>query len=368
MNDITLITIGSDRSLAIDNSAVTQRFRSYSVFFKKICAIVFSLNRHRVPDHVTYTKSVDVYFTNVTSRLFYIPQAFLLGRQLVRTLDLKKIVVSTQDPFESGLVGWLISKRYKVPLHVQVHVDMGSNEFQKASVLNKIRTYVARIVLTRAHTVRVVSPHIKKSIVDIYGVSDSHITVLPILNTYKPTGRIEGEEQYILIVGRLEKEKRIDMALRLCKKALDQNPELIIKIAGTGREEEKIKRMASELGIRDRVQFLGEVTDVSSLYAGARCLLHTSLYEGFGLVLYEAMMSGCPIVTTRVGIAEDLENKGYAIDVCNIYDQDALGEAVVESTRVFRHDIESVTLKYMPRSEEEYVSQYSQSIYDAVEN
>lgn len=71
-----------------------------------------------------------------------------------------------------------------------------------------------------------------------------------------------------------------------------------LQIAGTGSEEslQYLKQLCTENGVEDSVDFLGFVSDMESLYKRASVFVLSSRYEGFGLVLIEAMSQGCACV------------------------------------------------------------------------
>ena len=71
-----------------------------------------------------------------------------------------------------------------------------------------------------------------------------------------------------------------------------------MKIAGDGPERGRLERMANELGLGDRVEFLGHVKDVGGLLSGAGAYVMSSSFEGFPNALCEAMANGLACVST----------------------------------------------------------------------
>ncbi|HWM92997.1 MAG TPA: glycosyltransferase family 4 protein [Thermoanaerobaculia bacterium] len=99
--------------------------------------------------------------------------------------------------------------------------------------------------------------------------------------------------------------------------AIAEIPEVRLKIGGRGEDREWYRHQAEELGIEDRVEFLGFVPDLNSFYASCHVFALPSTdprREGFGLVLLEAMACGRPVITTPiVGIAGDVEPRGVGV-------------------------------------------------------
>lgn len=101
---------------------------------------------------------------------------------------------------------------------------------------------------------------------------------------------------YIFAPSRLEALKRQDLLLRAV--AACKSPVEAI-FAGAGSMQPQLERLAEELGISDRVRFLGEISraEMIGLYANASAVFFGPLDEDYGYVTLEAMLSGKPVVT-----------------------------------------------------------------------
>ena len=105
-------------------------------------------------------------------------------------------------------------------------------------------------------------------------------------------------EDYFLYVGRYNPSKGPDFLLRVFKKYVKINPEVKLKIAGGGWNRNQMDN-----ALLNNVELLGNVDDLSELYARAKCFLFTSKTEGFPNVLAEACSFGLPIIATNAGDA-----------------------------------------------------------------
>lgn len=357
-----LFSIGSDRNIAHKESNVYKRIESYATFCEHIYMYVFSLKRHGIEGDM-HAPKIDIRFTQSRSKVQCLWDAYTQASREMSKVH-GDIVVSVQDPFETGLVGLLLSRKFNAPLYVQIHADMYSSFFKRQSLLNRMRLFIGKFVLKRAAVVRVVSEKIKHDVVERLPIKEDRIVVLPIYNQYVPVKRTKPPHPYLLVVSRLESEKNIDAGLRICSQAIKQMPEISLKIAGTGRNMDALKRLCHTLQIADKVDFLGEVSieKLAGLYGGASCLVHFSSYEGFGLVLYEAMKSDCPIVTTQVGIAPDIYNLGYPISMCALTNMDCFVASIDNFVRDFSTKRYDCDLSHMSRDKEEYIKKYEQSL------
>ncbi len=98
-------------------------------------------------------------------------------------------------------------------------------------------------------------------------------------------------------------------------------------LVGDGPERPRVLMRAEELGVRDRVMFLGKHTSVHEVLSCADLFLLPSASESFGLVALEAMACGAPVVASNLGgLPEVIEHgtSGYMFDVGDI---DAMAEA-----------------------------------------
>lgn len=102
----------------------------------------------------------------------------------------------------------------------------------------------------------------------------------------------------VLYLGRLERQKRVDVLIRAFAKVPVQDARLAI--AGTGSLEGELRALASELGVAARVDFLGSRSDVAALHRAAEVFALSSDEEGQPNALLEALAAGTPTVATRV--------------------------------------------------------------------
>lgn len=118
-----------------------------------------------------------------------------------------------------------------------------------------------------------------------------------------------GKRFVILGVGRLHPQKNFSFFLEVAAAVIRRHPAATVRIAGTGPEEQSLRRRAEQLGIASHVEFMGHVSDTAAAYATADLLLMTSNYEGTPLAMLEAMAMRVPVVARRIdGIAEILED------------------------------------------------------------
>lgn len=109
---------------------------------------------------------------------------------------------------------------------------------------------------------------------------------------------------HLLYVGRLVREKGVDLLLDAFAQALKKFPRARLTLVGDGFERERLERQAVELGVRRAVEFLGWVSPENTpalINASTLVVVPSRWREPFGLVALEAMQMARPVVASRVG-------------------------------------------------------------------
>jgi glycosyltransferase involved in cell wall biosynthesis len=117
---------------------------------------------------------------------------------------------------------------------------------------------------------------------------------------------IEGEFIY-LFVGRMIHQKGVDILL----KAFAKVPTGVLLLVGEGNEKEALIKLAQDLGIEQRIYFLGIRDDIANLLSSADCFVLSSRSEGLGIVVLEALAAGKPIIVSNFGPASEIIQNGH---------------------------------------------------------
>jgi glycosyltransferase involved in cell wall biosynthesis len=181
----------------------------------------------------------------------------------------------------------------RTPLVVTIH-DLAVLRHPHA--FNRWTREYSRVLLPRlarrARRVIAVSAFTARETVDLLGVTEDRVRVIPhgIAEPFAPHGAAAGGE-YVLAVGTLEPRKNLARVVLAAERA--------------GME----LRVVGQKGWGDvNVASAGFVSDqeLARLYRGAAALVYPSLYEGFGLPVLEAMATGTPVVTSADGATAEL--------------------------------------------------------------
>ena len=207
-------------------------------------------------------------------------------------------------PYSLWCTGHLPVPRAPLPFALTLHDLRDLAPTAPGGPRRWVAPHVLRDAVRRAGVVVTVSEAVREELerryesarVVVVPNAGDHLAVLP---------RAPGEDAHLLHVGHLERRKNVELLLR----ALAQDPSLPdLDLAGADHGDgPRLRRLASELGVTDRVCWLGAVSDerLTELYARAGAVVVPSTLEGFGIGVLEAQLAGAPLaVSTTPALTE----------------------------------------------------------------
>lgn len=312
-SNIKVLMLSSDRQILSPGSAVSERMKEYGALVEELHIILLSDSSHGLKE-AQLDKNVWVYPTNSWASFLRPSDAGRLGKKIVFN---RKFVrgrsVITADSIEGGWAGLKVKRKWRLPLEVQLHTDIFSPLF--SGFQNRVRKFLAGTVLSNADSIRCVSRAVAEKAAE-RGAGDK-VFILPI---YVERGKIENAQitfdihaRYgwrfaLLSVARLTQEKNLELALEALALIRQKFPDTGLVVVGGGPEENRLKNLAKKLGLSGFVEFAGWQNELGSFYKTANVFIQTSYFEGYGLALVEAGLSGLPVVTTPVGVAREFED------------------------------------------------------------
>ena len=144
-------------------------------------------------------------------------------------------------------------------------------------------------------------------------------------------------------VGRLHPDKDQATLIKGFAKALPNLPEgSLLAIMGSGRLEQSLKQLATELGVSDSVRFLGQVAQGRRYFKAFDLFALSSDHEPFGMVLLEAMAANIPVIATNCGGAKEVVQDPNCL--FELGDVAGLAELLVpQDFKVAKDDLEKFT-------------------------
>jgi len=190
--------------------------------------------------------------------------------------------------------------------------------FERYPQYHKLKNYAyLRLAMPlycrRADAIITVSEFSKRDLVQLYGMPEQKVTVIPeaAADHFCPSETSEIErvkscyglpERYLLAVGTIEPRKNLSRLADACGPLLDENLiDGLVLVGSKGWLYEGFMEHLETLPWRDKVVFPGFVADADlpAVYGGAVITVQPSLYEGFGLPVLEAMACGSPVCSSN---------------------------------------------------------------------
>jgi glycogen(starch) synthase len=269
--------------------------------------------------------------------------------------DMLAVGVELGDRYDFDVVhghDWLVAnacdhlgRLFEAPLVMTIHAtEYGRHQGRADEYPHAYIHGVERWIANRSQRVIACSHYMREQIIDIFGVDEGRVTVIPngidpdYLTAQDPAdlARLRAEfaapeKKLVLLIGRLVYEKGFQLALEAMPRVIAEAPGTRFLVAGSGTHEAELHRQAEELGLMEHGTFLGWIDDdvLHSLYRIADLTVVPSIYEPFGLVALEAMASGCPCIVADTGGLREVVPHEEAGLRFRTHDPDALAEVAV---------------------------------------
>lgn len=134
----------------------------------------------------------------------------------------------------------------------------------------------------------------------------------PFINIHKRLAKTMNPAKYqFLTIGRLVPQKDYPTLLKGLSLLAAQNTQFTLSILGEGEKKSELEKLSYKLDLDSRINWIGKVADTSHFYSTSDLFILASRYEGFGMVLVEAMDHSLPIVCANSPTAREVLGENY---------------------------------------------------------
>lgn len=255
---------------------------------------------------------LDTRFFTVTNQSFFKKtySLYMMRKQFIKRLTAiinelhPDVMTSTIVPLKNIRLTTRVSKSTGIPLILESHLAFKAAVKQNDFAKNTIKWHIAKLydswnLLPLRHCSQLVA--LTKGDAANWSRYSKNVTVIPNPVTYIPKtiNDIPQAPNRIIAVGRLHGQKGFDLLIKAFSLIASKIPDWYIDIYGHGSDEEVLKKMIHEKGLDKRISLKGETDAIYDEYKKSQFFVLSSRYEGFGLVLVEAMSCGIPCVSFR---------------------------------------------------------------------
>ena len=160
-------------------------------------------------------------------------------------------------------------------------------------------------------------------------------------NTFKSYTIKNNISYNAMCAGRFDKVKNFDKIIMAFSQSIKKNPKLKLYMLGNGKELNNCKALVKKLNIEKNVEFTGEVNNITDYYKKCSIYLMASEWEGWGMVITEAMQCGLPIISFDMPVLNDIF-KGLEYDY--IIERDNLAEYSDAIIKLLNNEKEYINL------------------------
>jgi len=218
-----------------------------------------------------------------------------------------------------GLASRSIARRLQLPLVTTIHDMAVGKHFGQLDRPQQYIAFTERWLTDESERVIACSDFIKGELVQHCGAEPAKVDVIPCgvdpaplqLPVNLPAFRsvfCRPEERLLLYVGRLDREKGVEVLIRGFAALRPREARLRLVIVGEGQVRGQLQELVGGLGLAEVVTFLGYVAPpaLGAVFQCAEMVVVPSLYEPFGMVALEAMAAGRPVIVSDAGGLREL--------------------------------------------------------------
>lgn len=273
------------------------------------------------------------YPSNSVMRYSFPYDAYRIGSRICSANEID--LITTQTPFDDGIVGSLLSQRHEAAYLVQLRpLNLDDPYWLGNRRLNHLLRYVGKRVLKSADAVRVESEPGRRWCQESLGIPYDDIFVNPMAMSHLKRDRlnvsVETDPSNITFVGRFTEVKGLSYLIKAFAELLETRSDIELTLVGDGPQRDRLEAMVREFEIEDSVHFVGAVPyeEVSRYYARAALLVLPSHRETFGRVILEAFAHETPVVATTTRGASELIEDGMTGLLVSKRDSDELAQKI----------------------------------------
>ncbi len=218
--------------------------------------------------------------------------------------------------------------------------------FTKHSIQLGLPRYLVKILLLRVSAFVAICEACKGKFEKLAGRKLVHIDNGATPWVFEKTLAQSNDVIRLVYLGRLSKEKNIELILRACSALRAES--FMLSIVGEGPEYQYLQNLATELDIEHKVSFLGNIDHAREFLSQSDIFLMSSLSEGLPISLIEAAMSGLPCVVTDVGGCSEVIKKcknGFVVQSGDVSDFRDKVSILLKDSRL-RQELSSNALEY----------------------
>lgn len=239
--------------------------------------------------------------------------------KLTRFFAGEKFNIVQVHSFTASIVGLIAARLARVPIRI-----FTGHHSHEVPLHNNKKLTVVDGFFSRGLANRVLSPseQMKEIFIQYESVPEERIKVIPHgMDLEAWRAKVDGKtnikkelniEDKIVFgaVGRLFWIKGLDKLIEAFSVIAERRKDIVLLIAGDGSDKEKLQNLINSLNMQERIFLIGRRKDIANVMSNFDVFVHPALAESFGQVFTEIFALGKPIISTKVGVANEIIKDG----------------------------------------------------------
>jgi glycosyltransferase involved in cell wall biosynthesis len=277
---------GLERVLSVKASLLVEQY-DYEI-------TIVSLNEANLSPFYSFNKKIKFHDISVPRGFFRNLKSYISGlRKVVR--DFRPDIISVCD---DGLKGFFLPKILdtEVPIIYERHVS------KEIEMRDRFPFWKKQLIKAKWEIMEKLAPGFSKFVILTEGnlrewPSLKNIKIIPNPLPFYPENSSSLNNKKVLIVGKQSYQKGQDLLIQAWKIVMEKHSDWVLEIVGKVDESMGLKQQVSKLGLIEQVHFFEPEKNIEQKYSNTSIYVMSSRYEGFGMVLIEAMAFGVPCIS-----------------------------------------------------------------------
>lgn len=313
-----LVYVVDVRNLIQGNKSTLERHLKYSEIldFRSNSDLGLGIIRFKRQTRITSGREDGLHVLTIPSNPLALARVLLLNK-IKGNEDNSVRVLVAGDPWESALLAYLLKSTFfhSARVQVQIHGDIGNNDWIFLTFRNFLRSLMARFALRYADQLRTVGKKQTEKLISKYSVPNLKCRVVPVTSLFSTPTTVSdvrnSPPRTIGFVGRLQSDRGINEFLDLVAMLISQNLMFSVAVAGDGPERNNFEFNLGNVLPPENIKFLGNLNqaEMGSAWSQIGILVSTAPTESYGRAIREALTWGIPVWATPSSGVSDLQDE-----------------------------------------------------------
>lgn len=373
-----VLFVTKDITTLEEGSLARLHFKSLADIFDEVHVLVLTESWQSKRGVERIDKNIWVYTTSVQ---FWWMQPFvalsIAHAQLQFGDGFRPDIVVALDPFESGVCGLVLARKYTRAFQVHILEDFYTPEFKLKEKQNRWRLKMVSYVLKRTQSVRTATQSLKqatqkkyKHIKDV-SLLPRHYDIVSLMEVKETATIANIFSQYtfvVLFVGKLDHDSTLFRALDACRTIL-YSQRIGLVVVGNGPTKGESEKRAEILGIKEQIIFETDEAKALSYMKAADILLCTDTTEASDEIIIKAAASGLPLLMAETPMRTDLFVDGESAFLVQKEDTISFSQKLTKflNTNALRTQFKTNALDVVKTRLHEDPNAYAEAYKNAVE-